>query len=215
MVVRFRLARFFAAMAAPLLMLVLAGAPLRAQNPPDLPEALAGDDELMGERDAAQSREARLDGLYRQLKEAPSPRHAEIVARRIENLWRDSSSPTIDLLVQRAVSLISTEEHDLALSILDRVVIAAPEFAEGWSQRAMAHFQRRDFRSALSDLRRVLALEPRHFRAMQGVAVILSEFGDKQRALEAYRRVLDVYPLKPEVREAVENLRREVEGQDI
>lgn len=176
---------------------------------PELPESLTE------EPQTEKSRSERLDDLYQRLEEAPNKRSAEAVARRIESLWRESGSASIDLLLERAMSLIREEEYDLALAILDTVVIAAPEFAEGWSQRAMTHFQKRNFRAALSDLRRVLALEPKHFRAMQGVAVILNEFGEKERALRAYRRVLDVYPLKEEAREAVENLVRDVEGQDI
>ena len=176
---------------------------------PDLAEPLAVDPE------SEAGHEAQLEKLYLRLEQAASERHAAVVARRIESLWRESGSPSIDLLLQRAMALISEEEYDLALALLDTVVVAAPDFAEGWSQRAMAHFQRRDFRAALSDLRRVLELEPRHFRAMQGVAVIFNEFGEKERALKAYRRVLDVYPYKKEAREAVENLARDVKGQDI
>jgi len=170
---------------------------------------------LINEPRTGKSRSERLDDLYQRLQEAPNQRVAEAVAGRIESLWRESGSAAIDLLLERAMSLIRDEEYDLALAILDTVVIAAPDFAEGWSQRAMAHFQQRNFRAALSDLRRVLALEPKHFRAMQGVAVIFNEFDEKGRALQAYRRVLDVYPLKDEAREAIEDLVRDVEGQDI
>lgn len=163
----------------------------------------------------APDREVLLDTLYQRLQQAETPELAQAVAQSIQRVWRSSGSPTADLLLARAMSLISAQEHTLALAILDTVVVAQPEFAEGWSQRAMVHFQRRDFGSALRDLRRVLMIEPRHFRAMQGVAVILNEFGEKERALQAYRRVLEVYPLKKEARDAVEELRREVEGQDI
>jgi len=156
-----------------------------------------------------------LEALYQRLEQAETPELAKAVAQNIERLWRSSDSASINLLLVRAMSLIRNEEYNLALAILDTVVIAAPDFAEGWSQRAMVHFQKREFRAALQDLRRVLALEPRHYRAMQGVAVILNEFGEKERALKAYRRVLDVYPLKKEARDAVNELRREVEGQDI
>ncbi len=163
----------------------------------------------------APNREMLLDTLYQRLEQAETPERAQAVAKSIESLWRSSGSPTVDLLLARAMTLIGANEHDLALAILDTIVISAPEFAEGWSQRAMVHFQRRDFRAALGDLRRVLALEPRHFRALQGVAVILNEFGERERALDAYRRVLEIYPLKKEALEAVEELRRDVEGQDI
>jgi tetratricopeptide (TPR) repeat protein len=183
-------------------------------NPgPSLPPG--AEDGVIDPESIAPDREVLLDTLYQRLEQAETPERARAVAQSIQRVWRSSGSPTVDLLLARAMSLISAEEYALSLAILDTVVISEPAFAEGWSQRAMVHFQKRDFRAALSDLRRVLALEPRHFRAMQGVAVILNEFGEKERALQAYRRVLDIYPLKKEALDAVEELRREVEGQDI
>jgi tetratricopeptide (TPR) repeat protein len=197
----------FAALALPS---AFTASPVVAQLPPqDLADPIAS------EAEREEGREAQLEELYGRLEQAASERHAAMVAQRIESLWRQSGSPSIDLLLQRAMALISEEEYDLSLALLDTVVVAEPDFAEGWSQRAMAHFQQRNFRAALSDLRRVLKLEPRHFRAMQGVAVIFNEFGEKERALKAYRRVLDVYPHKKEAREAVKNLVSDVEGQDI
>jgi len=183
-------------------------------NPgPSLPPG--AEDGVIDPESIAPDRDVLLDTLYQRLQQAETPQRAKSVAQQIQRIWRSSDSPSTDLLLARAMSLISSEEYSLALAILDTVVISEPEFAEGWSQRAMVHFQKRDFRAALRDLRRVLALDPKHYRAMQGVAVILNEFGEKERALKAYRRVLEVYPLKKEAREAVEELRRDVEGQDI
>ena len=191
-----------------------AGVSAQPTNPgPSLPPG--AEDGVIDPESIAPDREVLLDTLYQRLEQAETPERARAVAQNIQRVWRSSGSPTVDLLLARAMSLISAEEDVLSLAILDTVVSSEPEFAEGWSQRAMVHFQKRDFRAALSDLRRVLALEPRHFRAMQGVAVILNEFGEKERALQAYRRVLDIYPLKKEALDAVEELRREVEGQDI
>jgi len=180
-----------------------------SKTPPPVAEGVVDPESVAPDRDVL------LDTLYQRLQQAETPERAKAIAQSIERVWRSSGSPSIDLLLVRAMSLISAEEHNLALALLDSVVTSAPDFAEGWSQRAMVHFQKRDFRAALRDLRRVLAIEPKHYRAMQGIALILNEFGEKERALKAYRRVLDVYPLKQEAREAVEELRRDVEGQDI
>jgi len=187
--------------------------PATAETPqiPIVPHVTEGGDPEA----VAPDREMLLETLYQRLEQAETPDRAKAVAQNIERVWRSSGSASIDLLLARSLALISAEEYQLAQVILDTVVIAAPDFAEGWSQRAMVHFQKREFRAALDDLRRALAIEPKHFRAMQGVAVILNEFGEKERALQAYRRVLDVYPLKKEAREAVEELKRDVEGQDI
>lgn len=187
------------------------GMPASAFAPDDPPS----EESLAEPEEGAPDKEALLDTLYQRLQQADTPERAKAVAQRIERAWRTSGSATADLLLARAMALISAEEYNLALAILDTVVVSDPDFAEGWSQRAMAHFQKRDFSAALSDLRRVLALEPKHYRAMQGVAVILNEFGEKERALQAYRRVLEIYPTKKEALEAVDELKREVEGQDI
>jgi tetratricopeptide (TPR) repeat protein len=206
--------RFLPAIAAFALLWTPLTAFAQADNPgPSLPpEAENG---VIDPESVAPDRDVLLDTLYQRLEQAETPERAKAVAKSIQRVWRSSGSPTLDLLLARATSLISAEQYNLALAILDTVVISEPEFAEGWSQRAMVHFQKRDFRAALRDLRRVLSLEPKHYRAMQGVAVILNEFGQKERALQAYRRVLEVYPLKKEARDAVDELRREVEGQDI
>jgi len=200
-----------AALAA--LMYALAPWPAKAETPeiPMVPPTAEGVDRGA----AAPDREMLLETLFQRLEQAETPERAKAVAQNIERVWRSSGSASIDLLLARSLALISAEDYKLAQVILDTVVIAAPDFAEGWSQRAMVHFQKREFRAALDDLRRALAIEPKHFRAMQGVAVILNEFGEKERALQAYRRVLDLYPLKKEAREAVEELKRDVEGQDI
>jgi len=171
--------------------------------------------EMVGPETRSPTRQARLGILHQRLRQAQTPARARIIAKRIESVWRESGSSAINLLLVRSIALIKSGDYDVARALLDTVVTSAPNFAEGWSQRAMVNFKQGNYRAALHDLNQVLALEPRHFRALQGVAVILSEFGEDRGALQAYRRVLKIYPLKKEAREAVKDLAREVEGQDI
>jgi Flp pilus assembly protein TadD len=72
-----------------------------------------------------------------------------------------------------------------------------------------------NYTEALRDLNETLQLEPRHFGALGGLALLLNELGDKEGALSAYRKVLKVYPHLPGAQEAVEQLSEEVEGQGI
>lgn len=153
--------------------------------------------------------------MYDQLRRAKTKDRADAIARTVEQLWFKSGSDTVDLLLVRAASALSEGEYKRALRILNSVVRIAPNFAEGWNQRAIAHFLLKDYKAALSDLRRVLAIDPHHYKAIQGLAVILKEFGDKKRALAAFRRALKVYPLLGSAREAERELVREVEGQRI
>ncbi len=156
-----------------------------------------------------------LDGLYRQLSCAKDAKSSEFIATAIQNIWLKSDSDTVDILMSRASRLIQGGEFYIALNILDTVVVIAPDFTEGWNQRATAHFLKRDYRASLRDLRHVLALDPRHFRAVNGLGLILQELGDKKAALKAYRKALQLNPFLIEARRVVRDLGREVEGQGI
>lgn len=156
-----------------------------------------------------------LEHLYSELRRAQTERSAEAIAQAVEQLWFESGSATINLLLMRAVNAIHEGEYQRARELLDTVVTTAPHFAEGWNQRAIVHFLLKDYKAALADLRQVLALDPHHYKAIQGLAVILKEFGDKKRALAAFRRALEVYPLLSTAKEAVKELTREVEGQRL
>jgi len=66
-----------------------------------------------------------------------------------------------------------------------------------------------------ADLAKVLTLEPRHFGAISGLGMILQEFGDEKRALDAFRKALAVNPHLDKVPELVKTLTEKVEGRDI
>ena len=50
---------------------------------------------------------------------------------------------------------------------------------------------------------------------MSDLGVVYEAMGSKKEALEAYRKALAVNPFLSDAQAAVEELRREVEGQDI
>jgi cytochrome c-type biogenesis protein CcmH/NrfG len=91
----------------------------------------------------------------------------------------------------------------------------APDYAEGWNRRAYVYFLQNNFESAVGDLRRALALEPNHFKALEGLARILRDTGQKKAALQAYKQILKINPYQEGAKEAVDELSVEVEGQGI
>jgi tetratricopeptide (TPR) repeat protein len=167
------------------------------------------------ERGADISPGEQLRDLYRKLREAPTKESAQPIAQAVERLWLSSGSFTIDLLMSRAMEAIREKDYDRALLLLDQVVAAAPEHAEGWNQRALVHFLRKSYGASMRDLGRVLALDPYHYNALRGLATILSDFGRKEHALAAYRQALQVNPHLDDVRKLVEELSREIRGQDL
>jgi tetratricopeptide (TPR) repeat protein len=156
-----------------------------------------------------------LAGLYEQLGKARDAEAAQPIIEAIETLWRISGSDTVDLLMHRAERFAKADDLDLALNIMDATVDIAPDQAEAWHLRAKVHYLKKNYELALADLRRVLNRDPKHYAAMNDLGVALEAIGAKKQALETYRKAIAINPFLGETKEAIEELRREVEGQDI
>ena len=167
------------------------------------------------EKEESEDRKEILASLYERLGQAEDAETAAPIARTIEEFWLTSGSDTVDVLMSRVFTLVQNNDYDVAIEILDSVTTIAPEYAEGWNQRATVYFLKRDYDSSLKDLQRVLALDPSHFKAINGLALILQELGDKSSALKAYRKALQVHPHLSGASQAIKELEREVEGQGI
>jgi tetratricopeptide (TPR) repeat protein len=163
----------------------------------------------------AAERDKILGDLYALLATAEDENSAKAIAEGIERIWLHSGSPTVDLLLGRAMKAASEKKMDRALKLLDHVVEQAPDFTEGWSRRAYVYFQRNQVAQAIGDLRRALALDPNHFKALDGLGQVLREIGQKKGALQVYRHLYEVHPHWPGVERVVDELSREVEGQGI
>jgi len=193
------------------------GAPLpkEAAPAPAKPDPAAPGPEKKKEAEAPKDKEALLSELYAHLAKAPDEQQAAEISKTIEGLWLHSGSDTIGVLMRRGLQAMSDRRNDLALKMFDAVVELAPDYAEGWSRRAFAYFLQNDTEHAVGDLRRALALDPNHFKALDGLARILRDSGQKKSALSAYQQLLRINPYAPGAKEAEHELSVEVEGQGI
>jgi tetratricopeptide (TPR) repeat protein len=193
--------------------------PPGAAAEPGLQDMLPGELRMEAEGDALfadpKARKAVLDELYRALADTHDTAEAERIETAISAVWHRTGSPTVDLLLQHAEAFEEESDHDTALQILDAAIELDPDAAEAWHQRAMVHFLRDEHSEALADLRHVLALDPKHYEAISGLGRVLEHLGKKKQALDVFRRALKVNPHLDPARNAVEELSREVEGQDI
>ena len=154
-----------------------------------------------------------LDRLFATLHSTPDEAAAKEAERQIWLLWSHDAAPEAVALLDQATAAMATSQTDLAEQKLIKLVNAYPEFAEGWNRRATLYFNEGRMNESLADIDRVLALEPRHFGALSGEAMILLGQGKKIEALRAVRDTLAVNPhvtgLKP-VLEKLEKLQPEL-----
>ena len=164
---------------------------------------------------AAVLRRKNLDDLYAKLAASKDETEAQTFAALITAVWRRSASDTANLLMTRAEGAAQAKNYPLALTVLDRLVELQPGWAEAWNRRATVRYLSGNLNGAIADVDRVLKIEPNHFAALNGLAMILQQTGFGKRALQVYRRELSIYPHQPQLEQLVEKLSSELDGQGI
>ncbi len=163
---------------------------------------------------AANPHEARLAQLFGALK-AAGPGEWQVIEDEIRDIWADSGSPMLNLLLERGNAALEEGDSTAAIEHFTALIDHAPDFVAAWNGRATAYFSAGLFGPAMADLAQVLALEPRHFGALTGLGVILEEAGKREQALAAYRMVLEINPNREDVQEAITALEHAMGAFDL
>lgn len=161
---------------------------------------------------ASETSKQRIDNLFAQLKRQRDPDTAKGIANQIAMEWNDSGSATVNLLMQWAETAIGEKRNAAAFDFLDQVTLLKPDYVEGWNRRATLHYALGNTRKSMSDINRVLALEPRHFGALAGMAAIMSESEHEALALKAWERYLEIYPADRNAQEQMNTISEKLAG---
>lgn len=163
---------------------------------------------------AAAQEQQRIAALMETLRTA-APDRAKAAERDILREWGRSGSATMDLLLKRGREAMAVEDFPTAIEHFTALTDHAPDFAEGYHARATAYFRAELYGPALDDLETTLALNPQHFNAIFGLAVMIEEFGDNRSAADLYRRVLALNPHHENAEKALDQLKSEGIGRTL
>ena len=162
-----------------------------------------------------QTRQQKLDDLFARLAASKDAAETNGLIAAIDRLQLESGSNTGDFLMARAIAALGTRNLQVSRSLLDKIVVLRPDWAEAWNKRATVRYLLGDERGSMADIARVLVLEPRHFGALSGMGMILERGGFNDDALRAYRRALEIAPQLESLRTAVERLTAAARGQSL
>lgn len=196
-----RFARHFKPAVAAVLLALAAGAAQADEMRPDEIPA-----------DETQADESRLDALFAQLKQAEDAQAAFRIESAINDAMMRTGSPALDLLLQRGADALSRGDAAAAVEHLTALLDHSPDIAQALNLRAVGYYRSGAIGPALDDLGHALRIEPRHFRAMQGLAVLLEEMGDADGALVLWRAALAIAPMDADIGAAVARLARLSDG---
>jgi tetratricopeptide (TPR) repeat protein len=121
-------------------------------------------------------------------------------------VWSRSGDPRIDDLFKRGVSEMNGEHFGEAIATFTRIIELKPDFAEGWNKRATVYYLAGDYRHSLADCDEVIKRNPQHFGALSGYGQIYLQLDQPERALEYFRRALEVNPNLDGVQATIDRL---------
>ena len=156
----------------------------------------------------------KLDTLFAELAQ-PGRTDWQRIEGEIVRIWSHSGSDAMDVLLERGNAALAAEDYDLALELFSALTDHAPDFAEGWNARATTFYLLDEYALSIADVERVLALEPRHFGALAGLAFMFEQMGETELALRALRAVQALNPNRDNINETILRLERTTGAADI
>jgi tetratricopeptide (TPR) repeat protein len=170
----------------------------------------AAQDETLSLRGDPDAEAAEREKLFTALAAASNSTEAQAVASDIWTLWFRAPNADAAAVMQEALGRRAAHDYASAMAILDKLVEIEPDWAEAWNQRATMRYLLRDHQGSLDDIERVLALEPKHFGALSGEALILMSQGRMDAGQAVLREAVSIHPFLSE-----RALLLRPEGQDI
>jgi len=114
----------------------------------------------------------RPDKLFGEFKTFKNNQKADNVTAEIWSIWRYTGDLAVDWMMHESQRYMTAGELDSALGRYALIIDAAPDFAEGWHKRATIHFLLGNYPASIRDIKKTVALEPRHFGALAGLGLI-------------------------------------------
>lgn len=164
---------------------------------------------------AADQKDARLPGLFKDLRDAADLEAAQVIEVQIWHIWFQNDDNAIVLLMEQGEAAMGQRNYDSALRSFNQVIQIAPDFAEGWNRRATLYYLMGRYDDSLADIDKTLALEPRHFGALAGRGLVYSALEELDLALRSFEAALAVNPHMVGPRINAEAIRKNLGDREI
>ena len=148
----------------------------------------------------AEERSNKLDKLFTQLKNTKDLPTAQIVEKKIWEIWLihpsdDRRGFRLTELLLQGSRLMNMGELSKAYKLFTRIIATEPDWSEAWNKRATVLYLMNRYQSSLNDIKITLVLEPRHFGALSGQALNYIELKQYEKAIQSYKAAQKIYPL--------------------
>ncbi len=153
-----------------------------------------------------------LGKLFNALRESDNLIEIGEIQNKIWSHWYELPQHALPLqsVFDRGVKALQIGQTQDAITQFNRVIEAAPTFAEAWNRRATTFFVLGEFESSLLDIQQTLILEPRHFGALGGLSMIFETNKRYERAIQAEQQLLKLMPNNELIEKRIQQLQDKV-----
>jgi len=148
----------------------------------------------------------RLEQLFNKLLETDNEEEINRITLNIWDIWHETKDSKIKTDFYRGLELMRNGDFITSVAFFTRVIEKSPTFAEAWNKRATVYYMLGKFDQSMIDINETLKLEPRHFGAMDGMALIFIHQKKFEKAIEIYEQILKIFPKSKTTLEKKERL---------
>jgi tetratricopeptide (TPR) repeat protein len=162
----------------------------------------------------ANDRKATMDRLLGALQTAPNEEVAAPLEMQIKQIWLNSGTPAVTLLMSRGLREMKADATGDAIEDFSDAIALDPNLAEAYHQRAIARYAGGDSQGAIADIQAALQHEPRSFAAFQTLSEIAEAQKNWKGAYEAWQKVMELDPKTPGGDQRLKDLKRHALGEE-
>ena len=157
-----------------------------------------------------------LDKLFKELKKANNQKIAYTIEDQIWEIWTTHKSDnSLTQLMSYGTVLMNNKSLDEANKIFTKIIDADPDWAEAWNKRATVYYLQKQYKLSQADINKVIELENRHFGALSGQGMVQIKLDNLEKALESYKKVLEIYPSNQSARTLVDEIEKTIKEETI
>jgi tetratricopeptide (TPR) repeat protein len=127
-------------------------------------------------------------------------------------VWFRADTPEHNQRLEQVRHLIGREQLEEAETLVIRLIADAPDFAEAYNQRAFVLFLLGRFAESAEECQRVLARNPYHIGAIEGLAKCQLSLNRPREALKSLRRAFKLRPHNAALGNSIHELETQIES---
>jgi tetratricopeptide (TPR) repeat protein len=139
-------------------------------------------------------RAKKLDFMFTNLKTVNNEQNALRIEHAIWQLWFSPDNLVLAQMMQTVMATREAGNYKEAITLLNDLITKYPDYSEGWNQRATIYYLMGNFDASMLDVAQTLKLEPRHFGALSGLAVMLWKQGNQDLARKSLSEAVRIHP---------------------